>query len=96
MTGAGAGTGAWPPTVDLDLTGEVCPFTFVRTKLRLEELPLGATLNIRVDHAPAADNVPRALRGEGHEVLSVERQGQCFVIVAIKRTEHRLLKKGAP
>jgi tRNA 2-thiouridine synthesizing protein A len=81
---------------DLDLTGEVCPFTFVRTKLRLEELPLDSELVIRVDHAPAADNVPRALRGEGHEVVSVERDGTHFIIRAIKRTEHRLLKKGAP
>jgi tRNA 2-thiouridine synthesizing protein A len=81
---------------DLDLTGEVCPFTFVRAKLRLEELPLDAELTIRVDHAPAADNVPRALRGEGHEVVSVERDGNHFIIRAIKRTEHRLLKKGAP
>ena len=28
----------------LDLRGEVCPYTFVRTKLALEELPPGAEL----------------------------------------------------
>jgi TusA-related sulfurtransferase len=83
-------------TAELDLSGEVCPFTFVRAKLRLEELPLGSELLIRVDHAPAAEQVPRALRGEGQEVLSVVRDGHSFVIRAIKRTEHRLLKKGAP
>ena len=76
----------------LDLSGEVCPYTFVRTKLRLEELPLGAELIILVDHAPAANNVPRALAGEGHEVTSVEQLGTRWEIRVIKRTEHRLAK----
>ena len=57
------------------LAGEVCPYTFVRTKLRLEELPLGAELHILVDHAPAADNVPRSLVAEGQEVVSVAAEG---------------------
>jgi tRNA 2-thiouridine synthesizing protein A len=74
----------------LDLTGEVCPYTFVRTKLRLEELELGEELTVIVDHAPAADNVPRSLRGEGHEVVSVDQQGSRFFIRAIKRKSHRL------
>jgi tRNA 2-thiouridine synthesizing protein A len=77
----------------LDLSGEVCPYTFVRTKLRLEELPLGAELVIVVDHAPAANNVPRALAAEGHEVTSVEQIGARWEIRAIKRTEHPLLKQ---
>jgi tRNA 2-thiouridine synthesizing protein A len=79
-------------TEQLDLTGEVCPFTFVRAKLRLEELPLGARLEILVDHAPAAANVPRALVGEGHQVLLVEADGGRWRIVAVKRTEHPLLR----
>jgi tRNA 2-thiouridine synthesizing protein A len=71
----------------LDLAGEVCPYTFVRTKLRLEELPLGAALHILVDHAPAADNVPRSLVAEGQEVVSVTAEGARWRIVAVKRAE---------
>jgi ATP sulfurylase len=74
----------------LDLSGEVCPFTFVRAKLALEELPLGARLEIRVDHAPAAENVPRSLHAEGQEIVSVEKSGNHWLIVTIKRAEHRL------
>jgi len=55
----------------LDLRGEVCPFTFVRTKLRLEELPSGARLRIVVDHEPASRNVPRSLREWGQTVVAV-------------------------
>jgi len=76
----------------LDLAGEVCPYTFVRTKLRLEELPLGAELHILVDHAPAADNVPRSLVAEGQDVISVSAEGNRWRIVAIKRTEPHLRK----
>lgn len=55
----------------LDLRGEVCPFTFVRTKVLLEELPLGARLRLVVDHRPAVTNVPESLRAWGQVVLAV-------------------------
>jgi TusA-related sulfurtransferase len=55
----------------LDLSGEVCPFTFVRTKLALEELPRGARLRVLVDHEPATRNVPRSAGEWGQKVLSV-------------------------
>ena len=80
---------------ELDLAGEVCPFTFVRAKLRLEELPLGAELHILVDHAPAADNVPRSLKAEGQEVVSVTEEGARWRIVTIKRAERRLRRPQA-
>jgi tRNA 2-thiouridine synthesizing protein A len=78
----------------LDLSGEVCPFTFVRTKLRLEELPMGAELHILVDHAPAAENVPRSLVAEGQEVVSVAAEGARWRIVAKKRAEPHLRRPG--
>lgn len=64
-----------PPARVLDLAGEVCPFTFVRTKLALEELPAGATLLVRVTHAPAATNVPRSAAEWGQTVLGVAPSG---------------------
>ena len=82
----------------LDLAGEVCPYTFVRTKLRLEELPLGAELHVLVDHAPAVDSVPRSLRAEGQEVRSVEPEGEDgrrWRIVTVKRSARApLLRPG--
>ena len=67
-----------PPTpsssgdATLDLTGEVCPYTFVRARLALEELPLGAVLVVEGDHAPAKVNVPRSATAWGQEVVSVD------------------------
>jgi TusA-related sulfurtransferase len=54
-----------------DLCGEVCPYTFVRTKLALEALPLGGVLRVVVDHPPAARNIPRSATEWGQEVLAV-------------------------
>jgi tRNA 2-thiouridine synthesizing protein A len=69
----------------IDLSGEVCPFTFVRTKLALEELPIGATLHIIVDHAPAIHNVPRSAAEWGQEVVSVTPVGDRWTIEIRKR-----------
>jgi TusA-related sulfurtransferase len=49
----------------------VCPYTFVRTRLRLEDMPLGARLAILVDHEPAVRNIPRSAREWGQEVEAV-------------------------
>ena len=62
-------------TPSLNLCGELCPFTFVRTKLALEELPMGAVLRVIVDHEPATRNIPRSAAGWGQEVLEVTRLG---------------------
>jgi tRNA 2-thiouridine synthesizing protein A len=61
-----------PPPLTLDLRGEVCPYTFVRTKLALEELAEGGDLLILLDHPAAFKNVPRSLKQDGYPVLSVE------------------------
>ena len=55
----------------LDLSGELCPFTFVRAKLALEELPVGAVLRVIVDHEPATRNIPRSATEWGQEVIAV-------------------------
>ena len=57
----------------LDLRGEVCPYTFVKSKLALEEMDRGQVLRVVVDNESSAENVPRSLTNEGHEILSVSR-----------------------
>ncbi len=57
----------------LDLRGEVCPFTFVKTKLKLETMNPGEELEVILDYEPATRNVPRSLKNEGHEVLDLRQ-----------------------
>jgi tRNA 2-thiouridine synthesizing protein A len=61
----------WKSPLSIDLCGEICPFTFVRTKLALEALPIGATLRVVVDHEPAIRNIPRSATEWGQEVVGV-------------------------
>jgi tRNA 2-thiouridine synthesizing protein A len=59
-------------TEELDLRGEVCPYTFVKTKLRLEELDSGQDLIILLDDSAATANVSKSLRNDGHEILDLK------------------------
>ena len=58
----------------LDITREVCPLTFVKTKLLLEKMNPGQTAEIRLQGAEPLENVPRSVRDEGHAVLYFERE----------------------
>ncbi len=55
----------------LDITGEVCPMTFVKTKLYIERLSPGEVLEVRLRGGEPLENVPRSVRDHGHEVLSL-------------------------
>lgn len=63
----------WDGEHHIDLSGELCPFTFVRTKLALEDLPIGAMLRVIVDHEPAIRNIPRSATEWGQEILGISR-----------------------
>ncbi len=56
----------------LDITNLVCPMTFVRTKLLIERIPLGAVAEVRLNAGEPLRNVPRSLREHGHEILYLE------------------------
>jgi TusA-related sulfurtransferase len=59
------------PAYFIDITGDVCPLTFVKTKLLLEKMPPGAIATVRLKGAQPLDNVPRSVRAHGHEVISL-------------------------
>ena len=72
------------PTQTIDITGEVCPMTFVRTKLKLERMLPGDVLHVRLRGDEPLRNVPRAARDEGHIILGIVPVGDDY-IVTIRR-----------
>ena len=56
----------------LDITSDVCPITFVRTKLLIEKMKSGEVLEVRLTEGEPLENVPRSVSEEGHEVLSLK------------------------
>lgn len=70
---------------ELDIRGDICPITFVKTKLTIEKMAKGQVLKVLIDYAPSAVNVPRSLEHEGHEVLSVaEGEGPVWTLLVRK------------
>ena len=56
-------------TDTVDITDVVCPVTFVKAKVALDELDDGDILSIRLNDGEPVQNVPRSLKEEGHKVL---------------------------
>lgn len=69
----------------LDITGEVCPMTFVRVKLKLQALPPGGELAVRLRAGEPLTNVPRALRQEGHQILAQRDEGNGIHLLEIRK-----------
>src|SRR5690606_37554986 len=63
------------PALRIDITAEVCPMTYVRTKLALERDGPGAQLEILLRGDEPLRNVPRSAREEGHQVVSFDPIG---------------------
>ena len=59
--------------VELDLRGVICPYNFVKTKLKLETMAPGQVLLVHLDDGDPIRNVPRSVSNEGHDVLSQVR-----------------------
>lgn len=52
----------------LDITQEVCPITFVRTRLLLDRMQSGEVAEIRLRGREPLENVPKAAAELGHRV----------------------------
>ena len=68
----------------LDITGDVCPMTFVRAKLAVENLVSGQQLRIRLNGGEPLENVPRSLQEEGCRILNLQADGEVFLLTVQK------------
>ncbi|MBN3882343.1 MAG: sulfurtransferase TusA family protein [Nostoc sp.] len=59
------------PDAQLDLRGTPCPINFVRTKLRLEKMPLGGLLEVWLDPGEPIEQVPDSLTMAGYQVEQI-------------------------
>ena len=62
-------------TDTVDITDVVCPVTFVKAKVALEELDDGDILAVRMNDGEPVQNVPRSVKDEGHKVLKLSDNG---------------------
>ncbi|KKM12284.1 hypothetical protein SY88_03750 [Clostridiales bacterium PH28_bin88] len=69
----------------LDITGDTCPITFVKTKIKLEQLEPGEVLEVILRGGEPLQNVPRSVKSEGHQVLKLEQLGDGRYKLLIRR-----------
>lgn len=72
---------------ELDLRGVICPYNFVKTKLKLETMKGGQTLAVILDDGDPIKNVPRSVSDDGHIVLIQEPWAQAHRVIIQKRLD---------
>lgn len=72
-------------TREIDITRDVCPMTFVKTRLALDRLAPGDLLLVRLKGKEPLNNVPRTVKEQGHSVLSLETDTNGIAALLIKK-----------
>ncbi|MEW6676104.1 MAG: sulfurtransferase TusA family protein [Nitrospirota bacterium] len=76
------------PDKSINIKGLVCPYTFVKAKLAIEDMEVGQVLEILLDYEEASRNIPRSMEDCGHKVLKVEKVNDTdWVVVVMKEKD---------
>lgn len=70
---------------EIDITDVVCPVTFVKAKVALEELEEGQVLAIKMNDGKPVQNVPRSMKEEGHQILKLEANEDGTYTLIVKK-----------
>ncbi len=73
------------PDRELDIRTELCPMTFVRTRLALDRMEPGQVLLVHLRGAEPLANVPRTAREQGHEVISLTHGPTGDAVLLLRR-----------
>ena len=71
----------------VDITDVVCPVTFVKAKVALEELDDGQILAIRMNDGEPVQNVPRSIKEECHQILRLNANDDGTYTLIVKKVE---------
>lgn len=63
-----------PANYFLDITEDICPMTFVKTRLLIEKMAPGEIAEIRLTGGEPLENVPASVTELGHQVLGIETE----------------------
>ncbi len=69
----------------LDLRGVLCPYNYVKTKIKLEAMEIGQLLAVIVDDGEPVQNVPRSVSQDGHEIVGQEPFEEGFQVLIKKQ-----------
>lgn len=68
----------------IDITNDICPMTFVKTKLKLETMNAGEVLEVTLREGEPLSNVPKSVKEDGHKVVSINKSEDVFKVIIEK------------
>ena len=71
----------------VDITDKVCPLTFVKAKVAIDELEDGEVIAIRMNEGEPVQNVPRSIKEEGHQILKLVNNEDGTYNLIVKKVE---------
>ena len=71
----------------VDITDKVCPLTFVKAKVAIDELEDGEVIAIRMNDGEPVQNVPRSIKEEGHQILKLDNNEDGTYNLIVKKVE---------
>ena len=71
----------------VDITDVVCPTTFVKAKVALEELDDGQILAVRMNDGEPVQNVPRSIKEGGHQLLNLTPNEDGTYTLIVRKVE---------
>lgn len=69
----------------LDLRGVACPMNFVKTKLYMDKMPVGHSVQVLLDDGEPVDSVSESITAEGHEITSKKQQAEGHYCLLIRK-----------
>lgn len=69
----------------INIKGLICPYTFVKAKLAIEDMEADQVLEILLDYEEASRSIPKSMEDHGHKVLKIEKINDTDWILRIKK-----------
>lgn len=69
----------------LDVRGKACPWPILLISEKLKLMLAGDLLEVIADYPPVKENIIRAVKENGHEILNVVEEGSQIRIIIRKR-----------
>ena len=72
----------------VDITDVVCPMTFVKAKVAMEEIEVGQVLAVTMNDGEPVQNVPRSFKEEGQQILKlIDNENGTYDLIVKKAEE---------
>ena len=77
----------------VDITDGVCPMTFVKAKVAMEEIEVGQILAVTMNDGEPVQNVPRSFKEEGQQILKLINNENGTHDLIVKKVEEEKARR---